>query len=57
MRGKEYADGELAMEDLEETVDTAVQSFVSEPPLVDGGTWSFYPRADFTWASLVALRR
>lgn len=44
------------MEDSEGTVGTVVQPFVSDPAVVDGGTWSSYPRADFTWASLVALR-
>ena len=55
--GKDYADGELVTKDPEETLGTAVQSFVFDPAVVDGGTWSSYPRADFTWASLVALRR
>ena len=57
MGGKDYADGELVTQDPEETVGTAVQSFVLDPAVVDGGTWSSYPRAEFTWASLVALRR
>ena len=56
MGGKYYADGELATEDPERTVGTAVQSFVLDPAVVDDGTWSSYPRADFTWASLVARR-
>ena len=57
MGGNDYADGELVAEDQEETVGAAVQSFVLDPAVVDDGSWSSYPRAHFTWASLVALRR
>ena len=57
MGGKDYADGEPVTEDPEETVGTAFQSFVLDPAVVDGGTWSSYPPADFMWDSLVALRR
>ena len=57
MGGNDYADRELVPEDSEETVGTAVQSVVLDLAVVDGGTWSSYPRANFTWASLVALRR
>ena len=55
--GTEYGDGHLVTEDPEGTVGTAVQEFVLDAAVVDGGTWSSFPRADFAWASLVALRR
>ena len=36
---------------------TAVQSYKLDAAMVDGGEWSIFPRADFTWGELVALRR
>ena len=43
MRGKDYADWEVVTEDAEGTIGTAVQSFVLDPAVVDGGAWSSYP--------------
>ena len=55
--GTEYGDGHLVAEDPEGTFGIAVQEFVLDAAVVDGGTWSTFPRADFAWVSLVALRR
>ena len=55
--GNECGDGHLVAEDPEGTVGTAVQEFVLGAAVVDGGTWSSFPRADFACALLVALRR
>lgn len=52
-----YADGHLVAEEPDGTVVLAVKEFALDLAVVDGGTWSSFPRADFTWGPLVALRR
>ena len=54
--GTAFVDGHFVVKDLECTVDTTVKEFELDVAVVDNGTWSSFPRADFTWASLVALR-
>ena len=54
--GTECGDGHLMAEDPEGTVYTAVREFALDVAVVDGGTRSSLQRADFAWASFVALR-
>ena len=53
----DFVEGDLVVEAPEWTVGTAVQSYKLDAAVVDGGEWSIFPRTDFTWGELVALRR
>ena len=53
----DFVESDLVVEAPEGTVGTAVQSYKFDAAVVDGGEWSIFPRADFTWGELAVLRR
>ena len=53
----DFIEGDLVVEAPEGTLVTAAHSNKLDAAVVDGGEWSTFPRADFTWGELVALRR
>ena len=53
----DFVGGDLVVEAPDGTVGTAVRSYKLDAAVVNGGEWSVFPRADFTWGELVALRR
>ena len=52
----DFVECDLVVEAPDGTAVTAVQSYELDAAMVDGGEWSIFQRADFTWGELVALR-
>ena len=52
----DFVEGDLVVKAPEGMVGTAVQSYKLDAAVVDGGEWSIFRRADFTWGELVASR-